>query len=354
MLNNIKLVYLDQIIGSLLIPVALLNKVINKFISIKCIDSKKIVVVKFLGVGNFVAINDHLENKLLITSIKNKNILEAFGYQEVIYIDDSSIGKLFFSTLKLITKLIFTKYQTVINLESESRFAKSLCLFASPQDSCGLSSSNRSILDSLIYKRYLVKSESISMADAYLYLLNGVLTVNSDLNEYYSTMLHRRGVMIEWGKINTVAIYPSCSSTDRLRRLSDEDLSELGQSILNKGKNFNFYLQSKDDEQYPFLMSQFPNNTILSGAHEFVDSIKKADLVITIDSLALHVAQNYDKHIVAYYGPTSPTNIKFSAKVVPIYNPYICSPCTHKYFNKPCNDSAYCMKIEKSKFRIYD
>ena len=86
-----------------------------------------ILIIKFLGAGNFIAIQDTLVNKDvdILSAKSNANAIAKFNIgNRVFLIDDSNLFNLIISSLNCISRLIFINYQQVINLETESKFAK--------------------------------------------------------------------------------------------------------------------------------------------------------------------------------------------------------------------------------------
>ena len=90
----------------------------------------------------------------------------------------------------------------------------------------------------------------------------------------------------------------------------------------------------------------------ITNFKDFVYWVKKSDLILSVDSQALHIAQLYKKKSVVFYGPTSPFGINLEETTYPVSLSLSCSPCTHKYLKLPCNNSAPCMNINKKDLDI--
>ncbi len=98
-------------------------------------------------------------------------------------------------------------------------------------------------------------------------------------------------------------------------------------------------------------MSQPLLEAKITGNSTYVEEIRRSDLLITIDSQALHIAQKYMKKTIAIYGPTSPYGVSLSETTYPISKSLVCSPCTHKYLKVPCNGKAFCMKFSEEEWQ---
>ena len=78
------------------------------------------------------------------------------------------------------------------------------------------------------------------------------------------------------------------------------------------------------------------NNSLL----EFTAIVDLCDLVITADTLALHIATALDKKIVALFGPTSANEIELYGKGIKLTPSFECK-C---YYKKNCSEEISCME----------
>ena len=366
-MNNQFLILVDTLFGVILIPLGICLhfslKFIKKFIRT---NPKRFLVIKLLGAGNFLPIKNTLARKDIdIVTVKSNFLtLKHFHIGSQIYvIDDTNILTLAITSLLVFIQLLFRDYVQVINLELESKFAKFLSLITPASILSGISSQNKSFLDSLIYDTYLVTPLMLSKAEIVSQLLSfkkkkNVL-VDSLVNNHKRIFLER---FFPLKNINKVSIFPSCSSTDALRRLSilDWEFILIKLSNNNKVKVINIIFANSEDCQYrefsdllvklnlekiQLILTDFPN---------FVAIIEGSNLVVSVDSQALHISQFLHKRAIAIYGPTSPFGINLENTTYPITNSLQCSPCTHKYIKLPCNNTAPCMKFKSEYFNIFD
>ena len=95
-------------------------------------------------------------------------------------------------------------------------------------------------------------------------------------------------------------------------------------------------------------------NLKITNFNDFVSWVKKSDLILSVDSQALHIAQLYKKESIVFYGPTSPFGINLEDTTYPVSLSLSCSPCTHKYLKLPCGNSAPCMNFKKKYLDIFN
>jgi len=78
------------------------------------------------------------------------------------------------------------------------------------------------------------------------------------------------------------------------------------------------------------------NNTI----PDFFALLDLCDVVITADTLALHIATGLKKKVVALFGPTSPYEIADYGRVEKVITPLDCFCC----YKRECNKKPFCME----------
>jgi len=353
-MNNKELILIDKVVGLILLPSSLLFRtiaLIRRSFGHK--SNKPILIIKFLGAGNFLSLKKSLSplNTHIITSITNKQSLQAFQIgQKVYYLNDSNPFYLMIDVIKIFSILFFSSYSQVINLEPESFFAKFLCSIPVSQKTSGVSNTHKGILDSLIYDSYLVTPSLLNKSEILSLLIKFQVLENQELITLIQSI---QGKMIAQLKTNLDQLYnvvlaPTCSSTDSLRRLNIQTWESIIGNLGNS-KRITALFPNEEDPQFPEfkkIQKAFHNLQIeVTNYTDFVKKIKDANLVITIDSQALHVAQLLDVPTIAFYGPTSPFGVNLGGKTYPVTRALACSPCTHKYFEAPCKGQAPCMKF---------
>jgi ADP-heptose:LPS heptosyltransferase len=366
-MNNNLLILFDTFIGVILIPFGLLINALNKyFLQFMRPKPKGRLLIKLLGAGNYLPLKSKLNADLfdILTVESNLQTLKHFGIGNRIYlINDKNIFLLFISSFSIFLKLLSQNYVQIINLEMESNFAKFLSLITPTKSLSGISSHNKSYLDRYIYDSYLVSPLLMERGE----IVSQLISFKPETNNYLLALVrsHQEKFKKKFllnKSLRHIVIFPGCSSTDSLRRVKEKDWKLiLSYLIKNKNvKNITIIFSSKNDPQYKFfediLMSNQKDklNLKITNFKDFVYWVKKSDLILSVDSQALHIAQLYKKESIVFYGPTSPFGINLEETTYPVSLSLSCSPCTHKYLKLPCGNSAPCMNFNKKHLDIFN
>jgi len=89
-------------------------------------------------------------------------------------------------------------------------------------------------------------------------------------------------------------------------------------------------------DEFDFLIDTGTENSLL----EFASIVDLCDIIITGDTLALHIATALNKKIVALFGPTSSNEIELYGKGIKMLPPEECK-C---YYNHICGQEIFCME----------
>ena len=89
-------------------------------------------------------------------------------------------------------------------------------------------------------------------------------------------------------------------------------------------------------KEYKFLVDTGCDNSLL----EFAAIVDLCDLVVTADTLALHIATALEKKIVALFGPTSISEIELYSRGIKLSSPAGCK-C---FYRKYCSEEISCME----------
>jgi len=95
----------------------------------------------------------------------------------------------------------------------------------------------------------------------------------------------------------------------------------------------------------PKLIDTGCNNTL----REFFSLINLCNILITSDTLALHIALALKKKVIALFGPTSPNEIEMYGLGKKIVSPKKCVVCYNRY----CNEKPDCMQLISPKMIYY-
>ncbi len=358
-MKNNHLVMIDWIIGLGINPIIFFIKILKICLS-KIYNPKRngYLIIKFLGAGNYIAINSCINSNVdLVSAISNKNTIEYFlKPKNIYYINDNNFLLLVITSIKTIILLFLRSYECVINLEAESTFAKFIAITVRSNKIVGLTNKHRSYLDYILYDKYFVNPLMINKSEIIDLLINYKIKKN---NHVISAVNNSKTFFINNLRSNNyvfsnIIFSPAGSDTNNLRRLKSQTWELIYNKIIdiNPNCNINILFPSKDDIQYDSLVNLFPKSSSLTFTigdyHNYVESIKFADLVFCIDSQTLHIANEFKKPVVCFYGPTSPYGVNYSKFIYPVSKAAMCSPCMHKYFIAPCNNSAFCMDFDSS------
>ncbi|MBU4334058.1 MAG: hypothetical protein KKD07_06420, partial [Candidatus Omnitrophica bacterium] len=91
------------------------------------------------------------------------------------------------------------------------------------------------------------------------------------------------------------------------------------------------------NDQYSITWQQGFDNL-----YEYIDWINSCELIVTADTLGLHIGLALKKRVLGLFGPTSPHEFSFykcGTYILPD-SPYECTSC----FNTACNKTKYCME----------
>lgn len=89
-------------------------------------------------------------------------------------------------------------------------------------------------------------------------------------------------------------------------------------------------------KEYNYLFDTGCDNSL----NEFAAIVDLCDVVITADTLALHIATALEKKIIALFGPTSSNEIELYGKGIKLISPDGCK-C---YYRKYCSEKISCME----------
>jgi heptosyltransferase-2 len=110
-------------------------------------------------------------------------------------------------------------------------------------------------------------------------------------------------------------------------------------------KNYQLLLLGGQDEKdlmaglyskYKFLINTGYNNSLV----EFAAIVNLCDMLITADTLALHIGTALNKKIIALFGPTSNSEIDLFGRGKKVTAPDDCR-C---YYNRHCSEKVSCME----------
>tara|TARA_B100001248_G_scaffold260601_1_gene249293 strand:- start:7323 stop:8468 length:1146 start_codon:yes stop_codon:yes gene_type:complete len=157
--------------------------------------------------------------------------------------------------------------------------------------------------------------------------------------------LKRASIWSEKGRKIIVGINTGCSPVIAYKKLSDANLSYLIEN-LKRDKNVQVVLlggpeDRKRNEELSLKLDVISSPTNL-GLRDGLVSVAACDLVISGDSLGMHMAISQKKHIVAWFGPTCAHEIELYGRGDKVVSNMSCAPCWKRSCEKQvrCNDLA--------------
>ncbi len=173
----------------------------------------------------------------------------------------------------------------------------------------------------------------------------------------YEPILHLTEKELEWGRgwassqqikedRPTIGLNTGAGKRWRLKRWTEEGFLGLIDRISEELKANILLLGGPEEiERNQRLLSQSGAMVISSGCENslrrFASILNFCDLVVTSDTLALHMALALGKKVVALFGPTSPSEIELYGRGKEITPPMDCLCC----YTSDCSKRPNCMEM---------
>lgn len=135
-------------------------------------------------------------------------------------------------------------------------------------------------------------------------------------------------------------------------------ITQLSEKLFNVTRNFQFVLLGggKEDHDRNEIIAQSTKNfhpilsPTLEGLRDGLCSVNAVDLVVTADSLGMHMSIACKKYVIAWFGPTCSHEIDLFDRGVKVESSLACSPCWNRncLVKEPCNQSLDIEMIVKS------
>ncbi len=180
-----------------------------------------------------------------------------------------------------------------------------------------------------------------------LELLRSALELDQTNDEYHLPLkeseqnikYQRRVLWSESGRKKIIGINTGCAATIAAKKLSIENHRELIR-ILQKNLNYKIVLLGgpEDTERNNLIAKnlkgvvQSPTN---QGLRDGLVSVAACDVVITGDSLGMHMAISQKKQVIAWFGPTCSHEIELYGRGTKIVSQAGCGPCWKRSCHKP-------------------
>jgi len=132
-----------------------------------------------------------------------------------------------------------------------------------------------------------------------------------------------------------------CSSVIAAKKLTVKFQREIIQKLLARGFENIVLLGGPEDTERNFQIGEglpvFQSPTSL-GLRDGLVSVAACDVVLTGDSLGMHMALSQEKFVVAWFGPTCSQEIELYGRGVKIQSKAACAPC----WKRTCDKAEMC------------
>lgn len=144
-------------------------------------------------------------------------------------------------------------------------------------------------------------------------------------------------------KEQIVGINTGCSQVIAYKKLSLEKHRELIRRMDSEFPRAQIVLLGgrEDEDRNQILAKEFPSviaSSTQEGLRDGIISVDACDVVVSGDSLGMHIAIALEKHTVAWFGPTCAHEIDLFGKGVKIQTYLNCHPC----WKRTCSQEKMC------------
>lgn len=138
-----------------------------------------------------------------------------------------------------------------------------------------------------------------------------------------------------------IGINTGCSSVIPAKKLTVQFQRQLLENLISQGYENLVLLGGPEDEErnqkisYGLPVIQSPTGL---GLRDGLISVAACDLVVTGDSLGMHMAISQKKYVIAWFGPTCAQEIELYGRGTKVLTKATCSPC----WKRTCDKSQMC------------
>jgi ADP-heptose:LPS heptosyltransferase len=348
------------LLALLFIPVRSLGILLRRDHTIR--NRRGCAVIKLVGAGSlFLAMPSMLEIRerfpkgrffLVGTPAVLKVAREFDWFDEYWVIDDSSLGRLVVSVLRVLWRM-GTRTDHLIDLEVHSRFTTLLTVLSTVRNRIGF-------VDEIVFwRRGFYTHMTFFNVHGPVYVFYDLLArwfdVDSvSVSEFHKTFRDRvmaaKSATGYRPAVPYVAIGHGCSELGRERRLRPDEWRRMLRPMILAGHEILFLGGPEDRHAADAIIAVLGRGQNLCGQLSIVQSakvIERAAAFYGIDSMLLHFARALAVPSVSVFGPTDPAT---RLRPLPIrervaYARVPCSPCIHVNETPPCQGKRTCMAL---------
>jgi heptosyltransferase-2 len=342
--------FTDKYLGTLIRVLLYYYQKIRDLFSIRIIRCpyKRILVVKFWGIGNliqasatFKAIKKIFPDAKVsfITLSRNRGLYEDSGlFDEMIYLNLHSVRAFLWDLLKKFFLLRSRKFDLVLDMEPLANFSEIVSFYIGVGVRVGFAVANRRSLftvkvpfreDEHISRSFyrILSPFAVEMEDN----LAPVPITTSPADEQYIEDILASDALTSSDTL--IAINVNASEVADARRWSGENFAQLSRMLIQELDTKLIFIGSGNERERVQsilnLVSGEPLNLAgRTNLKQLAYALKRADIFITNDSGPMHLALAMGTPTVALFGPESPQRYgPLSPKHLAIYKKHDCSPC---------------------------
>lgn len=334
---------------------------------------KNIVVMKFFGMGSILLMTPMIRGLkslypdarvYLLTFSENRGLCALVDViDEVLTFRNHNCFAFFADAFRNLLVIWKVRPEIVVDGEFFSNFTDLLSLFTFAKVRVGYHLRQVARGRSLTHQVSLNTHHHITYAFFALAAALGAKYEDADLDalslktpaesEFHS--VSNKLKLVEGSKV--IAVNPNASALSFLRRWPAEYFVSLISKMAEEYPQYTYvFVGSKSERGHvESIVGEIGSSNIVNSAgvltiSELCALLKRSELLITNDSLALHIGSAYNKAIVAFFGPETP---KFygplSQRSLCFFENIPCSPCLLAFDNKAeidCKDNICLKKIE--------
>lgn len=150
-----------------------------------------------------------------------------------------------------------------------------------------------------------------------------------------------------------IGLNTGCSSIIPYKKWTVDYHQQVIRQLLQQGFQNIVLLGGKEDQERNQQIAQglpVQQSPTQSGLRDGLISVDACDIILSGDSLGMHMAIARKKYVIAWFGPTCPQEIDLYDRGVKLISPVRCSPCWKRHCNKQlmCYDQIAVSEVQQA------
>jgi ADP-heptose:LPS heptosyltransferase len=317
-----------------------------------------IVVAKFAGLGSIVqctpllaALHQRFPTAKIVflTSEKNSDLVSRLEHiHETVGIDERSLPRVFFSTLRALAKIARLRADLYFDLEIYSAYASCMAILALTRNRYGFYRGS-SIHKIGIYTHLVYFNTRVEIREIYLQL-GFSAGCQRPANSKLGAIAIREQDYRDFEKLGLpaapfVVLNPNASDLMVERRWPLGNFRELAAELKKTANVVAVGSASERDYVSALEGAGVVNLAGKLSLGALLVLLEKCALLVTNDTGPMHFAWALGTPTVSLFGPVDPKHYGMRAGNIRIlYKPVYCSPCVHEVDEPPCGGNNVCMQ----------